>query len=321
MWKRYAAYLLALTLAVPSSMAEEWYTLSRIREQTQNGWHETVKGKKGDVVVDVTVEIPEISEAAVVVIRGNDPVAEEKLAGMKVTENQWGSLRVQSPAYDQTESADGQSIRFYPEGDELPDRQASASPLTCREALKAISAKVESLTGMRYGRDYGLDKIVIGNDYTFLGHWQVDGIPMPCAMMMYAFVSLSYTDESRWRIFVNPYSQESVLYPDVPFCSFEEVKQTVRSALQKGKLKNVAKIQLAYTPCGDKAQLADGRLTMVPTWHIYEKYDPNLAQVTGPKLVLSVQDAKSYTRGRKSWFVELMNGIRTWDDALTASAR
>lgn len=317
--------LAAATLTAPPAKAEDWYTVTEIRAQTAAGWHETLAGRKGDIAIDVAIEIPDVSKAAAVLIHQAPPVAEEKLAGLVVKGNKAGWLEIETPAYADLANDGSQHAAYRRHclmGTEPINDQAKGNPLSCQEALNWAAAKLESLTGMRYGEDWLLNLCTVmdASDsetgygaYYFDGRWAAAGLSMPVIMLIYADVHISFVDEARWRIFAQPFTADGFLYEDMPFCGFDKVKETVREAVKKGKLKSVAAIKLAYTPCGLKDDLQAGRMTLVPTWHIYEKDDPRFPQRNGPKLVLSVQDGQSYTMGRPHRFKALLNSLKGWE--------
>lgn len=271
--------LMTLLMLPVMAQAQEYFTLSQVREQAAAGWHETYTDKYGrETVVDIDVEVFGEEVAPVLKVRFAGYDVDTSLLPEGTQGRNDGSivLYLNDPARAVfgTKSGEAHLIvhRSYGEKVEM-DRvymPEYGTPLTIREMVDhhtAILSKLDIPTDC-YVFDQPFDFSVrtkirkssgeVVEPAIYLAHFwqQMHGLPIlnhvadaftnAVARELWAFPQAVFgmREEDEFQITVREMEELDLLSSDVPLCSFAQVKAGIEQLIEEGHVQRVLSMKL-----------------------------------------------------------------------------
>lgn len=295
--------LLMMALAFPATgLAKSSYSVDEIRQQVADGWHQTYTAHSREIAVDVSIEIPDVSVIPVLSVRkpseGTPKAALEDFT--QVFGNTPGHVGGRI-GKDYTSVAGAGKVMLkqrdvYLNG-AIPDALPEDNPVDYPHALQTVTSRIEALTGLSYEKDFALselqvcgryyqhsvkkDEDVWGKPHTELGYYQFyfepcfNGIPCPTNGTT-GYMAAEYVNDESMSFVLFFSENDSIVYEDVPICSFAEVRGVLEEHIQEGLLRSVDSIQLCYAPFQD--QKDSEKYWLLPVWQVSGTYAENSKQ-------------------------------------------
>ncbi len=269
-------------LAWPAASRAEYVTILELREEAQDGWHQSYQAHGRTITVDVPVSVPKAEALPVLRVKREPAVESGLINGYTQSMNVDGSLAVtQTPAgYQPPKSGPAwfkTSFIRKPGKIDWEKRLTEDSPLTAGEALFVFARTFSSLYGRGWENDlilselwvksrlYAYDKMTntfgepmnASGNYEFTFVQKLHGIPVlgrysaspsrdnerhPPLTMTSATVSA----EDFYAINVQLVRVLDAPYPNVPVLSFKQVKEEYEKLISAGFLREVFDITLGY---------------------------------------------------------------------------
>ena len=307
--KKLICLLAALMLLMTCAAAEEYVTISELREQAKAGWNETYTAKGREVVANVEMDwFPEDADTCPLVtveplvIEEDDPRLDkweasyssiyalpdrividmtnhkkQRLIGLGEWYGKW--------LYDRYSYYDG----------EYPDRNAEDCDITFDEFLAKYEEHLIDLAGLtledvhldeiqvtspsykgikKNGEYVRGDKLTAAGSYMVFGKQLVQGIPVLGSNqgMDKGNLQYSYYQPEYQLLTFWSVTNPTVAQEDLPLLSFDAFKGKLEELIDAGKLRGVDAMRFGYGTCKD-----GDTWKLVPVWMVTCGYtdDPN----------------------------------------------
>jgi len=297
---------LLLTLACAAGQAQDYYTLSEVREQAACGWHKTYTDRYGrEIAVDVDVQvfgedIAPVLEAKPAQYRVNGDALPE---GATWRDDSGVSIELNNPAnfVFQCKSGEKPLIIRHTYGEKVDmDRvymPEYGAALTMRDMVENLSGVLEAqgIPADCYVYDQPMDFSVrckvkkssgeVVEPAIYLAHfWQeMHGLPI-LEHAARAYQNVSWPDfcpqvmfgmraRDEYSIAVQAMEGAEVLAQDIPLCAFDTVRASVEALIKAGYVRNVLDVRLGLAvyntpdiPESTKSYYDVACYYLVPTW-------------------------------------------------------
>lgn len=304
--------ILSMMLCCAGAVAQEYITLSELREQAKNGWHESYTDKYGrEMKVDIDVEVFGEDTAPVVKVKPttlkvNSSLMEEGAVFKNRT------LYRNNPADDIFGARSGQvtMIAHHTYGEKVDLDKVYAeeygTPLTILD-LKNRAEDVLAPHGVtlddflfdqpkefsvRFKMSRKTQEVLAPAGY--LAHfWQtMYGLPI------FEHINRAYQKQSwpefapqsvivmresdEYSIVVDAVEEIEMLAQDIPLCSFERVKESIEEKIESGNVQKIYSMRFGYVVFNDADYPKDMKTVydadcyyLTPTWVIECMYKDN----------------------------------------------
>lgn len=343
--------LIVLLLFPVVGLTQEYYTLSELREQAQAGWHEEYTDKFGrNIAVDIDVEVFGEELAPVLQTRiVNHKLIREAIPDNAVVEE--GSRVVvykNNPADFVFKAKSGEQpfivYRSYGEQLDMNKRymEEYGTGMTLRQMVDHLSEMMGDMgiEAESYVYDRPMDfsvrckvkknSLEVIEPAIYLAHfWQkIYELPI-LAHASFTFdkagwpsyipqLVLGMRKPDEYQITVNSLEEVKVIAEDIPFTSFQRVKENVENLIENGHIRNVFSIRLGYAvyndpnyPSGERSAYAAEYYYLVPTWVVECIYveNPKKEYVYKGKGLDELNDDERNSLEYRSLIINANNGV------------
>ena len=302
--KKIIALMMTMAMLLPcAALAQEYFTLSEIREQAAAGWHETYTDKYGrETVVDIDVEVFGEDVAPIVKVKPSKFEIDTTLLeeGTVLTDK---TVYRNNPADDIFGARSGQVTMdvHHTYGEKIDMNtiygEESGAPLTMQQlkdrASEVLAPQGISLNDILFDqpKEFSVrckmktkSKEVIAPAAYLVHFWQtmyglpiIESIssayspqPWPCFAPQ---VQISMRGEDEYSMTLWKTEETECLAQDIPLASFETVKQSVKEKIESGHVQKVYSMRFAYAVFNDVDYPKDMESVfdaecyyLVPTW-------------------------------------------------------
>lgn len=301
--------LLALLLALVciAASAQEYYTLSEIREQAAQGWHETYLAYGREIVADVDVNMPDVDVLPIdkIELARLFPSSDNGNGGIKITARPDENIfAFDSMAYLAIpEHVIWKYERQYAPPYDLRKIYAENSSLCLGDAIETIRnalAEVElDASDWLLERPYELYVSGLWNQamskreypgcYSLKFYQVLNGIPIlnhaGCAY--YEKTRGNYTamldawviDEDTVHVYVAMLKAVDRIAEDVPLCSFDRVIRAYEEEIKEGHIRKIYDLEFGYVFYDDPKYVSGEGFAehyyAVPAWRLNCLYMSN----------------------------------------------
>lgn len=336
------------------SIAQEYFTLPEIREQSAKGWHETYTDKYGrKTVVDIDVEVYGEETAPVLKVgwgkygkfaddnafklEKNHPVdrlMEAKKRGGKSTyiyewvknmkvnlnepygENYENDLSLQEVYQFAAEKLKEHGMPVYDYLYEMPEKFSVVYSINPRTNNVLVPAFYEVLL---YMKKRGLPIFNNAAD-------SYANAPSPWYDANMCIVMLN---QNEYVIYEPVFEEEDILSEDIPLCSLEKIIQSIEQKIQSGHIQNVVALRFGYSiytdPTIENVEQFSGYdancYYLVPSWVIecifVDNPKKNYDEVKTRMITINAQTGEMLDRFDKSYKGRgdaRYKGFISWDD-------
>ena len=309
---RKIALLLCVLCLIPIlALAEDYVSLSELREQVGEGWHKSFTAKGREVAVQADINwFPEVDTCPVLEVAGAataQPGAEFRKSGKVLKSDiyvNWAWMQ-ESPFLDRSEGDSCSPVHYTVYDGEVPTLIPDELDISYDELLAQVDTDIAPYTDVRLA-DFRIEEVkvegiryvledtlpdgtpVLGNPRSKTGAYRIGavqllhGIPfiesrethsskMPGGSFSYYYFSQD------WRYYHLYCAREiSVIQPDVPLLSFEAMKRVWIKQIEAGKLRGIDELEFGYLVCKSGKQFF-----AIPVWRLKGGYttDPNKKNV------------------------------------------
>jgi hypothetical protein len=294
-----------LVTDVPSAMAGKYGTISDIREEVKDGWHETYEAQGRTIVVDIDIDVPEVDMVPAVRVAVPQTPFAQKVRSLDNTsevsvfvEGFW--YKVCDPNHSIFSSwADSEAQVLYG-----PDARAENSPLSREEAVEFCLSLVEQYEDVFGPQDLEVrflfpytcaykilskgfvNELDMNTPLTETGWYSIcfyqrfHGIPylrpggpfLPrippqgCDAPLGDISAVIATKED-YNFGMCPAIEDSVAVDDLPLSSFALAKAEFEKRIQAGYIREVYSVRLGYMAYYDPDNL-DTYSILLPIWEL-----------------------------------------------------
>jgi hypothetical protein len=293
-----------LAIGPLSAMAGKYVTLSDIRDEVKDGWHETYEAQGSTIVVDVAIQVPEVDAVPAVCVALPSASFEQNLPELPTTDTV-----MEADGFGYTVSAPNQSIfSLFPVGDSIflsgPEDRAENSPLSREEAVEFyinLAKQYEDVFGpqdpevrilMPRSRLYRLLKTGYVNEldmnqplnetgYYFIKLYQrFHGIPylqphppvvVPNSGKRYPVpmgeIAGYIASKEDYSFSMHPAVEVSVVSEDLPLATFAQAKAEFEKRIKAGYIREVYSVRFGYLAYYNPDNL-EKDLILMPVWEL-----------------------------------------------------
>lgn len=302
-----AMMIMVATFAVNTASAVGYVTIADIKEEAQDGWHESFLYKGKEIKVDVDVAIPSIDKVAVLRIKWPEhlvatyaPVNADIFA---CTPAGFGYSVMSKPNSLFTNTNKPVGIDRYVED----GAQAENSPLSAAEALafakQELEPYVESLGGYElelsymdaWSRQYeAIDRTNSGDilDYskplTEMGYYEIrfnqtfQGIPYTQHDINFensikaesnvsggamGEVFARVGSKDNYSLLFTPAQFDGVLVDDLPLASFSDIQNEIQMLIENGYVRDIYWLRLVYVRLYNPLDIGN-TWVLFPVWEL-----------------------------------------------------
>lgn len=308
-----AVLCVGFTLPGGAALARQktYVTLSALREEVRDGWHQTYTFGEETIPVHVDMEVPVVETVPALRVRcvGElPPFNAPENARIDVYPQEGFFYSVQSKPG--TISADSTNGRYRWLQDYSADARAENSLFSREEALAFVEETIDPYVALCGSFAYELRQMyvetrgykVISGDAspevldktqtcTEMGVYQITlnqifhGIPFLATRLPFTWplrmeeglqlavgeMSAIVGSDQDYVIAFYPVIEDAVLAPDLPLCSFAEVKTELERLIETGYLRSVYSVRLAYCFFNNPDDLHN-TFILLPVWEVTGVY-------------------------------------------------
>lgn len=297
------AIVLMLSVQLPSALGSnaEYVALPALRDEVQDGWHETYEFNGRTIVVDIDPTVPDIDKFPIIQV--------ERISGVlphsddvTVISSDTDGIVIEKRSNNEAFCYGYGEPYYYLE----PNAQVENSPMTAQEAgdfLREIALKYQSQYGsfglearpvVSASREYAVlksksgEKIGIDSEkpMTEMGHYSIwfyqtfHGIPKLESRSMgppenfqvdvpgpICEIYGNVASEDNYSLVVFAGREVEVREEDVPLISFAPVKAEIERLMREGYLREIYEVSLGYNAISDP-QNPRSQYLFVPVWRV-----------------------------------------------------
>ena len=280
--KRFLILLLCLVLLPLSSLAAQHITITELREQAAQGWHQTYEAHGRTISVDVQPHVPEVTAFPVLacVVAHQQPQP-DPLGIYTIDDRQQEGILVLDANGEEVTGKRGYAQGWVRYSDfDFDTVPIPANQMTLRESIDLVRATLiragldEAVMYLHHpysveGRFYQDKNGQRDEEPGLLGlnfHLALRGIPIT-GLWHKAFVnrqsfdhyvpiisgkSLIKSSQEYVVLFHGAMQETAVLAEDVPLAGFDQVKKSLEAEIEAGRLRHIFGITLGYTVFRDQ---------------------------------------------------------------------
>ena len=289
--------ILLVLIAVGSASAANRVTINNIREEVRGGWRQTYEAHGRKIVVDVEIDIPDVSII---------PVVRVGFPPQLTPNNDSGEIYLRKDGIGQVVESRPRVYRgkggFYPITG--PDARAENSPLSLEEAWEFFdelvrfyanqigpmdfirgSEIIRSRSYERVDRTGGLIELNLNAPTSEMGNYGLTynqtfhGVPyivtenyisaaFPSKLRMdlpIPSISIMLASKSEYSFTFCPAVEVEILADDIPLAPFSDVKEVFERLIKAGHIREVYDVRLAYRMYVDRDYLGEF-FVLQPVW-------------------------------------------------------
>ena len=299
--KRIIALVLLAALLLPQTgLAKTGYMTMRevydeVASQYPDGWHETIRTKWRGIEINTPVIVPDADQCPVLalqVIEDHPDIAALPGEGWKDDTTAAGWVRGSRPAMEaepSTKNSEINSHHFYAPLD-LSMVWDGYKGKSLGDLLQEGGNFLSASCGGKYSWDLAHPYDVVFNTRTRGKETWTTGLSVSAFQTFHDIPyingishyltydvnrqNVSYADVlyqidpfGGIRFVYHPVKSE-VMEEDIPLCSFEAVKQTLRKEIDAGHIRNILEIRFGYTSANRSKDTNDPVSVTRPVWHV-----------------------------------------------------
>ena len=324
--------------------AEEYTTITEIREETKEGWHESFWYEGAEIRAEVDVEIPDVDKVPVIRVKwpenltptgapSNAEIYQSPPAGFG-----YSVMSQPNVLFANTSQRVGVD-RYVEEG-----ARAENSPLSAAEALAFAKAQVEpyvqdmggfdlQLSYMdAWSRQYAvLDRTSTGDtlDYnqplTDMGYYEISfnqtfqGIPYTQHDLRFeqsikeesdvpggamGEVFVRVGSADNYSLLFAPAQWDGVLVDDLPLAPFARIRQEIRAMVESGYVRDIYRLRLVYVRLINPADIGN-------TWVLFPVWELSAETVQNPSAPTVVYTPDERAKQQKFGGTKLLINAQT----------
>ena len=282
--KYLALFVLSVLLVGPASASTKYLTIGELREEVNEGWHETYEAYGRTIAIDVEVDVPQTDFFPVLRIKKAAAVPETLLKGYESSVNSDNYLVISKTPPNPLKHTNAsawfkESYTLEPDEISWDDHLAEGSPLTAKEAMELLLRELsqffvpENIDTLELNslwvrsRLYAYDRKAktFGDPLNAMGSYEFDffqeleGIPVLVdgqrsfspqiqgeKIPPATRVNANIFADGFFDIDAHLVEVVDTAQPDVPLLCFEEVKGEYEKLIKAGLLRDVFSVRLGY---------------------------------------------------------------------------
>ena len=286
-----------MLIAAASASAVNRVTINDIRDEVKEGWHQTYEAHGRTIVVNIEIDIPDVSTVPVIRVGFPPPLTPNDDSGEtylrkdgigRVVESKPGVYRGNGgfyPIIGPDARAENSSlsleeaweffdelIRFYADQIGLMDFIRGTEIIRSRSYERA--GRTGGLTDLNLDAptsemgNYGLAfyQVFHGIPYINIGHYTSPAFPNHLQMdLPYPYISTMLASKSEYTLSFCPAVEVAVLADDIPLVPFADVKKAYENLIKVGHIREVFDVRLSYYMYVDRNYPGEF-FVLMPVW-------------------------------------------------------
>lgn len=293
--------LIFLSIVSPS-LAEQYRSIKDLREEVQNGWHQTYEAHGRTILVDVDIDVPETDAFPIVEITfpGIMPIFDARAVVDDLNERALNITVEEAEGFFQSTKS-GQAT-MYLEPDALPENNPF-TPDDAMDFLQQFTNQYNSVLGdqkyevavfaaqSKYYKvvdqdmyktvlDYDKPLSQVGaylvsmrqlfHDIPYLAYYaprgapkKDDGLPYPPFGKLVGYIA----NDNNYSLLFEPAKEVGVVVDDVPMVTFQKCKAVMEGLIEDGLLRTLYSVSLGYMAHQNPNNLGKSFL-LLPVWYV-----------------------------------------------------